>query len=152
MMAVNRVGKEFVAWDQSIAKCILPDENNMKLWNITFQCSEDSIFKNEEHQLQIQFPDSYPINPPKIIFLTPIEHQHVYSNGVICLSTLYQTQDAYGWSPVLTIEKVFLMIVSMINSAQKRGRPFDDQEYVIQCAHGIVTPETTKFHFEDSTC
>ncbi|CAM9973738.1 unnamed protein product, partial [Choristocarpus tenellus] len=43
-------------------------------------------------------------------------HPHIYSNGHICLSILYDE-----WSPALTIQSVCLSILSMLSSCT--GKP-----------------------------
>ena len=44
-------------------------------------------------RLRFVFNDNYPIEAPEVVFIgkTP-EHEHVYSNGFICMSILYD-----GW-------------------------------------------------------
>jgi len=154
--ALCRLPKEYARWDHSLGQCVLPDENNLQLWQIHFTCPPECIYAHEKHILQFQIPNNYPIEPPQVQFLTPIEHKHVYSNGVICLSILYlnaeNQESGTSWTPTLTIEKIYLSILSMICNATARGRPHDDKEYIMQCARGIVKPQTTRFHFDDDTC
>jgi ubiquitin-conjugating enzyme E2 W len=40
------------------------------------------------------------------------EHEHVYSNGHICLSILYD-----GWIPTFTVESICISIISMLSAA-----------------------------------
>lgn len=69
------------------------------------------------------FPQSYPINPPKLKFITPIFHPNVYENGEVCISILHEGEDQYGyeaaserWSPVQTPETILLSVISMLSS------------------------------------
>jgi ubiquitin-conjugating enzyme E2 D/E len=50
------------------------------------------------------------MEPPKIQFVTPIYHPNIDTNGVISLDTLDT-----NWSPVLTITKTLLSIISLLN-------------------------------------
>lgn len=72
----------------------------------------------------LSFPPTYPLEPPKMIFVTPIFHPNVYGNGEVCISILHPPQDdQYGyesaaerWSPVQTPETILLSVISMLGS------------------------------------
>lgn len=149
----NRLMRELSNWDPSSGlEMVLPNESNMYLIHVSFTCTEGD-FKGETHRLQFVIPERYPVEPPEVIFLTPVEHKHVYSNGHICLSILYVTQDLKtSWVPTLSIEKIALSIQSMLYSPNMRGRPFDDQKYIMMCARTGQRPSMTNFHFDDETC
>ena len=70
-------------------------------------------------------------------------HQHVYSNGHICLSIL--TDD---WSPALSVESVCLSILSMLASAKEKVRPPDDVFYVKTCSKN---PKKTRWWYHDDS-
>ncbi|RMZ12668.1 hypothetical protein D0862_02584 [Hortaea werneckii] len=73
---------------------------------------------------RIAFPDSYPLYPPKMTFLTPMFHPNVYQSGEVCISILHPPEDdKYGyesaaerWSPVQTPETILLSVISMLSS------------------------------------
>ncbi|KAI3636491.1 hypothetical protein MIR68_005436 [Amoeboaphelidium protococcarum] len=69
-------------------------------------------------------------------------HSHIYSNGHICLSILYD-----NWSPALTISSVCISIQSMLSSAEKKERPKDDETYC--SSHRNKSPKLTHWHFHD---
>ncbi len=55
------------------------------------------------------------------------KHEHVYSNGFICLSTLYDGNTSLhlsDWTPSLRVSSVCLSVQSMISSATKKVRTF----------------------------
>jgi ubiquitin-protein ligase len=41
-------------------------------------------------RLRFRFPSEYPIESPEVVFIdgSP-DHEHIYSNGFICMSILY---------------------------------------------------------------
>ena len=78
-----------------------------------------------------------PIESPEVIFIGHIPvHEHIYSNGFICLSILYDgTHSLYlEWSPALTVTSICLSVLSMLSSAQKKIKPPNDAEFVKRAA------------------
>ena len=77
------------------------------------------------HQLRLLDPRS-PVsrrrNPPKMKFTTPIWHPNIHEDGKVCISILHAPgEDATGyekseerWSPVQSIEKVLISVLSML--------------------------------------
>ncbi|CAM9157516.1 unnamed protein product [Chrysoparadoxa australica] len=75
----------------------------------------------------------------QVYFLPPApRHEHVYSNGHICLSILAQE-----WSPALTIQSVCLSILSMLSSATQKKLPPDNDAYVRRV--GTRSPKLTRY-------
>ena len=96
--------------------------DNMSLWHIKFKGAEGSVYAGEPYTLQFKFNSEYPIDSPEVIFIgTPPDHEHVYSNGFICLSILYS-----DWSPALKASSVCMSIISMMSSATKKMKPPND--------------------------
>ena len=63
-------------------------------WIVTMRGAEGSFYEGEVFKLQFTFPREYPIETPEVVFLQPTPiHPHIYTNGHICLSILYQG----GW-------------------------------------------------------
>ena len=60
------------------------------------------------------FPREYPLQPPKMKFLSEIWHPNVFPNGDVCISILHPPgEDKYGyedaserWLPVHTVETI----------------------------------------------
>lgn len=63
--------------------------NNIRQWIITVLGASGTIYAGEKFRLKFTFPSDYPFSPPSVYFLQPIpKHEHVYSNGDICLNLL----------------------------------------------------------------
>ncbi len=104
--------------------CSVAVSKNMKVWIITITGLDGSVYGGGRFRLRVAFPSNYPSRPPSVYFLQtppPPKHEHVYTNGDICLSLLGK-----DWKPNLTISGLTISIVSMLNSATEKRRPQDN--------------------------
>ena len=76
---------------------------------------------------------------------TPPVHEHIYSCGFICLSTLDT-----DWTPALKTSSVCLSIISMLSSAEKKIKPPND-EASSRYMKG-KSPKEISWAFEDDKC
>ncbi|CAB1346875.1 unnamed protein product, partial [Coregonus sp. 'balchen'] len=64
----------------------------------------------------------YPLSPPKMRFTCDMFHPNIYPDGRVCISILHAPGDdpmgyessAERWSPVQSVEKILLSVVSML--------------------------------------
>lgn len=61
--------------DDSIS--LRPTEGNIAEWLATIKAPSDSYYEGYEFDLAISVPSTYPIDPPRIRFLTKIFHPNV---------------------------------------------------------------------------
>jgi ubiquitin-protein ligase len=60
--------------------------DNLQRWIIEVIGAPGTLYANDTYQLQVDFPEHYPMESPQVIFLHPAPlHPHIYSNGHICL-------------------------------------------------------------------
>lgn len=98
------------------------DPKNIRAWTVTLTGADGTVYANEKYQLQMNFPKDYPAKPPSVFFLKPVpKHQHVYTNGDICLNLLGR-----DWRPILTAEGLAVSILSMLSSAKEKKLPQDN--------------------------
>lgn len=106
--------------------------------------SEDTPFEGGVFQAELKFPRDYPLSPPKMKFDPPLLHPNseflllppslleidrlalsvglVYANGEVCISILHAPGDdpnsyeqaSERWSPVQSVEKILLSVISML--------------------------------------
>ncbi|KNE56543.1 hypothetical protein AMAG_02345 [Allomyces macrogynus ATCC 38327] len=121
------------------------DADDLSKWIVEIHGAEDSIYAGESWRLQLKFPHDYPMEAPEVIFLAPTipEHPHIYSNGHICLSILYD-----GWTPALTTSSVCLSLLSMLSSCTAKERPPDDDRYVRRVGMN-ANPKKSNWLFHD---
>lgn len=88
------------------------DGDDLFKWEVClFGLPSDSLYAGGVYRLAFDFDETYPFKPPKVRFNTRILHCNVDASGNICLDTLKE-----NWSPVLTVEKVVLSILTLLDS------------------------------------
>ncbi|KAJ2064155.1 hypothetical protein GGI17_001200 [Coemansia sp. S146] len=104
----------------------LRSHENLGKWEVVIQGATETLYAGESFTLQFTFPEAYPLEAAEVVFVNNVPvHPHVYSNGHICLSILYQ-----HWSPALTVETV---------------PPAGDSNYVKQAK---VSPKDAAWRFD----
>ena len=99
--------------------------SNIRVWIIEMRGADGSIYEGETYRLRVQFPPAYPTVPPSVYFLPPTpQHEHVYTNGDICLSLLGK-----GWRPTMTAQSIAVSILSILSSAQTKSLPMDNARH-----------------------
>ncbi|GJQ68190.1 crl [Trypoxylus dichotomus] len=81
--------------------------------------NEENFF---EWEALITGPEDYPLSPPKMQFTCEMFHPNIYADGKVCISILHAPGDdpmgyessAERWSPVQSVEKILLSVVSML--------------------------------------
>eukprot|EP00039_Didymoeca_costata_P027621 m.18819 g.18819 ORF g.18819 m.18819 type:complete len:153 (+) comp6406_c0_seq1:120-578(+) len=115
------------------------------VWRVQLTGGNDTLFSGEVYTLRITFDSKYPFEAPEVVFEgNPPLHEHVYSNGHICMSLLYD-----DWSPSLTAQSISNSLLSMIGSATQKIRPLDDALYI---ARAPKSPKKTRWAFHDNKC
>jgi ubiquitin-conjugating enzyme E2 W len=111
--AQHRLQKELTDIQANFPMFAVQYDDNIMRWLVTFICPEGTVYAGESYTLEFKFDPTYPIDSPDVIFHGPVpDHEHIYSNGYICLSILYD-----DWTPSLRVSSVVLSILSMMSSA-----------------------------------
>jgi ubiquitin-conjugating enzyme E2 W len=99
--------------------------SNIRIWIITMEGAVGSVYEGETYKLRVSFPKGYPTVPPSVYFLSPPPlHEHVYTNGDICLSLLGK-----DWKPTMTAQSIALSILSILSSASSKCLPMDNARH-----------------------
>jgi len=80
-------------------------------WIATVKGPKDSPYENGLFQVELKFPDVFPMKPPAVRFITKIYHPSVSmkANGQICQDVVEA-----NWSPVLTVQTILERIQAMM--------------------------------------
>ena len=64
------------------------DENYFE-WEAAITGPMDTVFEDGVFIAKLSFPQDYPLNPPKMRFLSKIFHPNIYPDGRVCISILH---------------------------------------------------------------
>jgi ubiquitin-conjugating enzyme E2 G2 len=126
-MGMKRLAREFAeitartADDGFVAGPL--NETDLFTWEAVIAGPEGTCYDGGCFHAILSIPPDYPISPPTMRFTCEMHHPNVYQNGNVCISILHTAEDvAYAmyeqaseqWSPVQSLEKVLLSVMSML--------------------------------------
>ncbi|ODV77643.1 uncharacterized protein CANTADRAFT_316777 [Suhomyces tanzawaensis NRRL Y-17324] len=77
--------------------------------------SDSQFYYNGKWKLQIRLTSKYPLLPPTIRFITPINHPNIkFETGEICLDILKQD----NWSPAWDLEHLVVAILMLLDDPE----------------------------------
>eukprot|EP00754_Rhynchopus_humris_P036413 Rhum_TRINITY_DN18550_c0_g1::Rhum_TRINITY_DN18550_c0_g1_i1::g.167608::m.167608/K10688/UBE2W, UBC16; ubiquitin-conjugating enzyme E2 W len=128
----------------------IPDSNVISAteWHLCLTYPEGNLYTGMTFKLRFRFGPKYPMDSPEVVFIENVPvHEHIYSNGHICMDILYD-----AWTPAMTVSTVAQSIYSMLSGAGKESyhRPSDDVQYTTRCKETGQSPKQTKWDFHDA--
>ncbi|KHG29429.1 Ubiquitin-conjugating enzyme 15 -like protein [Gossypium arboreum] len=160
-IACNRLQKELVEWQVNPPTGFKHKvTDNLQRWIIEVNGAPGTLYANETYQLQVDFPEHYPMEAPQKtlnIRKSCILNQNNYIScprvHVKGLSTvrapcvLDNTDILYdSWSPAMTVSSICISILSMLSSSTAKQRPADNDRHVKNCRNGR-SPKETRWWF-----
>ncbi|GAA5834199.1 hypothetical protein JCM5353_006948 [Sporobolomyces roseus] len=102
----------------------LVDDDNVFEWEITIFGPQDTLYEGGFFRALLNFPQDFPLRPPKMKFLTEMWHPNIYKeSGEVCISILHEPGiDQYGyeeaserWLPVHGVESILISVISLLS-------------------------------------
>ena len=124
------------------------EDGSVTTLELEFSGADGTLYEGELFALRFILDHTYPMEPPSCYFVIDAvhkspEHEHVYSNGHICLSIL-----GCEWTPALNVMTVAISVLSMLSTATVKSRPPDDAEHSAACPYGS-DPKLVQFTYDD---
>eukprot|EP01071_Lankesteria_metandrocarpae_P005538 Lankesteria_metandrocarpae@DN4028_c0_g1_i1.p1 len=121
MSITKRIQKEtqYLSTDMPTGITAEPTAANQRHFHIGMLGPETTPYEGGLYRLELFLPEQYPMEPPKVRFLTRIYHPNIDRLGRICLDILKDK-----WSPALQIRTVLLSIQALL-SAPEVDDPLD---------------------------
>lgn len=111
-----------------------PCEADLRVWKVVMEGGGNYV--GGVFELYIAFPDTYPMNPPQVRFLTKIRHANVSPQGRVCHSLLAQ-----NWTASTSVREIIDAVYGLLLTPS-----FDsvlDTELAEQFKHGDGSYEAT---------
>lgn len=115
----ERLEEEHKSWKQCHPKGFSAepskDENgdvNWLFWNCAIPGQAKTPWEGGIYQLNMEFSERYPIEPPHCYFDPPILHPNVFPSGTVSLSLIDKDK---GWKPQITVKQVLMGIQFLLN-------------------------------------
>eukprot|EP00928_Gymnodinium_smaydae_P019970 TRINITY_DN176_c0_g5_i1.p2 TRINITY_DN176_c0_g5~~TRINITY_DN176_c0_g5_i1.p2 ORF type:complete len:151 (-),score=40.32 TRINITY_DN176_c0_g5_i1:129-581(-) len=90
-----------------------PDKDNYRYFHVQMAGPEGTPYQGGTYKLELFLPEAYPMEPPKLRYLTKIYHPNIDKLGRICLDVLKDK-----WSPALQIRTVLLSIQALMSTPE----------------------------------
>ncbi|XP_057321255.1 ubiquitin-conjugating enzyme E2 T-like [Microplitis mediator] len=111
----NRLTRELAKLTQNPPEGIACYQKDDKINHliVTILGPSGSPYEGGLFKLEVEVDDSYPFEPPRIKFLTPVYHPNIDNGGRICMDLLKMPPNG-SWNPTFTLENIFVAVQSLL--------------------------------------
>ncbi|XP_076176444.1 ubiquitin-conjugating enzyme E2 T [Ptiloglossa arizonensis] len=111
--------------------CCYPKDDNLQILVATIIGPCGSPYNHGIFELEIDIPERYPFEPPRITFITPIYHPNIDNKGRICMDLLHMPPKG-SWRPTISLKNLLDAIQHLLRNPNPDDALMIDiaQEYV----------------------
>jgi ubiquitin-protein ligase len=93
-----------------------PDANSILNWHGTVRGPCGTQWEGEDLEVAFEFPESYPMDPPKVSFLKEIRHPNVFPDRQVCVDILQ-----HNWDPENDVLSILISLQAFLASPNFRS-------------------------------
>lgn len=146
--AIERLQQERKKWRQDHPPDFIArprkgkDGLNLFVWDCLIPGRPDTPWAGGFFPLVLEFPQSYPAQPPVAKFVPPVPHVNVFPSGTVCLSILH---DGEGWKPSIDLRQILIGIQGLLDSPNPES-PAHEENYLNYMQRRAVYEENIRRH------
>ncbi|XP_012283933.1 ubiquitin-conjugating enzyme E2 T [Orussus abietinus] len=95
--------------------CCYPQMDKTDLLCANVMGPRGSPYEGGLFQLELEIPQNYPFEPPRMKFVTPVYHPNIDSSGRICMDFLKMPPKG-GWKPTINLENLLTAVQLLLEN------------------------------------
>ncbi|OIR59066.1 MAG: ubiquitin-conjugating enzyme E2 [Amphiamblys sp. WSBS2006] len=117
---------------------VVPQNDVFSHFKVFMDGPEGSPYEEGIFEIEVFFPEKYPMCPPRLLFVTKIFHPNIDKVGRVCLDILDE-----NWSPALQLRSVLLSVQALL-STPNPDDPLDTEVGAVWCRDIERAKETAR--------
>jgi ubiquitin-protein ligase/Ran GTPase-activating protein (RanGAP) involved in mRNA processing and transport len=106
-----------------------PLEDDLFTWHANLIGPKDTLYEGSMYHLEIKIPETYPMMPPTISFMSPIHHPNAFVNPdgrtyrlCLDLTEVNKAAGSGGWSSAYSIQSILIQLQSFLIEGSEKYR------------------------------